>query len=257
MGDINPSTMRGPGDFEPPEGPDPVEGRAEDVMAMVAGNWGEAPSVDLHEEDGVWLREIGLDWTDARASERLLEHMADHRMDECALIVRRSVPIAVVGMREGWAEPVVVRLPDPGEARPSAVRVMLTPADLRAIGHVDGEQGIASSIRAVVSERDALRARLDEREADMHARIRVGYDATVADCWRAAIAKVEAERDALRAEVARLRAAAIRAITAAWSSGYAACDADADDGETIPPDYELGEVEASEYLDEQMEVSDG
>ena len=53
-------------------------------------------------------------------------------------------------------------------------------------------------VRAVVEERDALRARLEEREADMHARIRAGYDRTVADSWRAKVAQVEAERDALR-----------------------------------------------------------
>lgn len=46
----------------------------------------------------------------------------------------------------------------------------------------------------------ALEAALEEREADMHARIRAGYDKTVADLWRAKLAEVEAQRDTLRAE---------------------------------------------------------
>lgn len=46
---------------------------------------------------------------------------------------------------------------------------------------------------------------LDEREGDMHARIRAGYDKTVADMWRAHCAKIEKERDEARAEVERLR----------------------------------------------------
>lgn len=54
----------------------------------------------------------------------------------------------------------------------------------------------------IICERDALKARaaeleeaLEEREADMHLRIRAGYDKTVADAWRAEVAKVTAERD--------------------------------------------------------------
>lgn len=54
----------------------------------------------------------------------------------------------------------------------------------------------------------ALEARLEEREADIHARIRAGYDQTVADCWRAKVAELEAENERLRrieARVAKLR----------------------------------------------------
>jgi len=36
----------------------------------------------------------------------------------------------------------------------------------------------------------------------MHARIRLGYDRTVADAWRAKVAEVEAERDKARADLA-------------------------------------------------------
>jgi len=42
---------------------------------------------------------------------------------------------------------------------------------------------------------------LDEREADMHMRIRAGYDKTVADAWRAEVAKRDAEIADLRALV--------------------------------------------------------
>jgi hypothetical protein len=52
---------------------------------------------------------------------------------------------------------------------------------------------------AMVAEIRRLREALDEREIDMHARIRAGYDKTVADLWRA-------ENDDLAAENERLRA---------------------------------------------------
>jgi len=49
-------------------------------------------------------------------------------------------------------------------------------------------------------ERDAALVRLEEREHDMHLRVRAGYDKTIADTWRAEVAKVtaraeKAERD--------------------------------------------------------------
>lgn len=53
----------------------------------------------------------------------------------------------------------------------------------------------------------ALRSALEEREADMHRRIRAGYDKTVADCWRARLAEVEAELDAVRIELDAARSA--------------------------------------------------
>lgn len=63
--------------------------------------------------------------------------------------------------------------------------------------------GCAEAVKRHVSdlerERDSARQTLDEREADMHARIRADYDKTVADCWRAKVAEVERERDAARA----------------------------------------------------------
>jgi hypothetical protein len=54
------------------------------------------------------------------------------------------------------------------------------------------------------SEVERLRTALDEREADMHVRIRGKYDKTIADAWRAKVAEVEAQRDAARAVIRRL-----------------------------------------------------
>ena len=47
---------------------------------------------------------------------------------------------------------------------------------------------------------------LDEREADMHMRIRAGYDKTVADAWRAEVEKRDAEIARLTAELGAARA---------------------------------------------------
>lgn len=58
-------------------------------------------------------------------------------------------------------------------------------------------------LRARVAE---LEAKLEEREADMHMRIRADYDRTVADCWRAKVAEQERELVAARAIVAMVRA---------------------------------------------------
>lgn len=54
-------------------------------------------------------------------------------------------------------------------------------------------------IATLTAERDEAREALEEREGDMHMRIRAGYDKTVADLWRAKVAEVEAERDEARA----------------------------------------------------------
>lgn len=50
-----------------------------------------------------------------------------------------------------------------------------------------------------------LRKQLEEREADMHRRIRAGYDRTIADSWRAELARKDAEIERLTAELDRLR----------------------------------------------------
>jgi len=72
-----------------------------------------------------------------------------------------------------------------------------------------------TTIDAMASEVDRLREALDEREGDMHMRIRAGYDRTIADSWRAKVAEVERERDeaiarAERAEAALAKVNAIR-----------------------------------------------
>ena len=64
---------------------------------------------------------------------------------------------------------------------------------------------------SLLAEVDALTKQAEEREADMHSRVRAGYDATIADCWRAKVAEVEA-REA--AAIARAVAAEQRAEAA-------------------------------------------
>lgn len=81
--------------------------------------------------------------------------------------------------------------------------------------------------RAYLAEHErAKRAEsaLEEREGDMHARIRAGYDSTVADAWRAEVARVAAERDAAeqRAQRAEAEAARLREVV---DAARAAADA--------------------------------
>ena len=70
----------------------------------------------------------------------------------------------------------------------------------------DREERLHDLIRELYRDRDAevarLRAELDEREADMHIRIRSEYDKTVADSWRAEVERLTKERDRLRNVVA-------------------------------------------------------
>lgn len=76
---------------------------------------------------------------------------------------------------------------------------------------------VANMEIAAVRENEALRARVaelegaaEEREADMHMRIRADYDRTVADSWRAANARVTAERDQALARIAESEGAAAK-----------------------------------------------
>ena len=55
-----------------------------------------------------------------------------------------------------------------------------------------GIVALRNAAPALIAEVRALRAAAEEREADMHARIRAGYDKTVADAWRAEVAKRDA-----------------------------------------------------------------
>lgn len=58
--------------------------------------------------------------------------------------------------------------------------------------------------RDLRAEVERLRKAVDEREGDMHLRIRADYDTTVADLWRAAVAKEQAEVERLRGLLAAL-----------------------------------------------------
>lgn len=58
-----------------------------------------------------------------------------------------------------------------------------------------------AALREAWRERDEARAVLQEREGDMHIRIRKGYDKTVADSWREHCAKIEKQRDEAQMQV--------------------------------------------------------
>lgn len=62
---------------------------------------------------------------------------------------------------------------------------------------------------ALLQHYEQLRAAQEESEHQMHMRIRSGYDKTIADSWRAHAAKIEAERDAAKAERDKAQAALI------------------------------------------------
>ena len=89
---------------------------------------------------------------------------------------------------------------------PEAGRVLLRmnehfPHDSNAAGIV----ALRNAAPALIAEVRRLRALVDEREGDMHARIRAGYDKTVADAWRAEVAKRDAEIADLRAKLAEAK----------------------------------------------------
>lgn len=96
--------------------------------------------------------------------------------------------------------------------------VALTRYDRREPGDSPGEQ-IRDTLAALDAERekaarlererDELAAKLDEREGDMHARIRAEYDRTIADAWRAANARMADERDTLAAALVEVRKHAV------------------------------------------------
>jgi hypothetical protein len=56
------------------------------------------------------------------------------------------------------------------------------------------------AVPGLVAEIRRLRDALDEKEGDMHLRIRRDYDKTVSDAWKAWAAKIEKERDEARVE---------------------------------------------------------
>lgn len=74
----------------------------------------------------------------------------------------------------------------------------------------------AALIRELRDQVADLTAAQEESEHQMHMRIRSGYDKTIADAWRAALAKVERERDVLR----RVYAAASEWLTRLGASGH-------------------------------------
>lgn len=83
-----------------------------------------------------------------------------------------------------------------------------------AEANAHGLVALRNAAPALLAEVRRLRVQVDEREADMHMRIRAGYDKTVADAWRAEVAKRDAEIARLTAELAR--------VTECYSESHAA-----------------------------------
>jgi hypothetical protein len=69
----------------------------------------------------------------------------------------------------------------------------------------DGPTDVDAAAERAAGVIRSLRAAQEESEYQMHARIRAGYDRTVADAWRAKVKEVEDQRNALRSEVDKLR----------------------------------------------------
>jgi hypothetical protein len=104
--------------------------------------------------------------------------------------------------------------------------------------------GIGGAYGAVVSligENEALRKAMEERETDMHRRIRAGYDKTVADSWRAANERLQARVEVLE----RVREAAQEVHDSC--AGY---------GKFIPY-KETDVIRLGEALDAAKEAADG
>lgn len=105
---------------------------------------------------------------------------------------------------------------DPVRYEPASPTMDIDPHVLGS--YVDYSQALGA-VRVRDARIDALEAQLataqaalNEREGDMHARIRAGYDKTVADAWRAKLAEVARERDAARAELAALQLASAEVL---------------------------------------------
>jgi hypothetical protein len=69
-----------------------------------------------------------------------------------------------------------------------------------------GIHGSGSELAArMADDLDTLEKLLEERDIELHMRIRAGYDRCIADTWRAEVAKAKLRADTLEAEVERLR----------------------------------------------------
>lgn len=147
-----------------------VEEHAQEVMAMLGedallSQWWIVAS------DGYFRGEVP-------ESDALAE-LRESCPGEGAGLLFRADAVAAVGMMEGWAEPVVVRLPRPSEAErspgvPRHIAHALAQAT-RAIAEDDGARlctvnehiqplvdAAVARVRGVEAERDALRSTLDD-----------------------------------------------------------------------------------------------
>lgn len=88
--------------------------------------------------------------------------------------------------------------------RDAAAIVALRNAAAAIAAAVEELEDARAEIASAREQLDRLRSAVDERDGDMHMRIRAGYDKTVADAWRAVVAQRDAEIAALNRQVCRL-----------------------------------------------------
>lgn len=91
--------------------------------------------------------------------------------------------------------------PDPGEGDYWYVRLGWQMFERYEDGKAWAE-ALKRRVMAFLDEMQEARERLEEREADMHVRIRQEYDSTVADAWRAEVARKDQRIAELEAALA-------------------------------------------------------
>lgn len=83
----------------------------------------------------------------------------------------------------------------------------------------DVVRDLITRLRVASKRADDAESRLEEREGDMHLRVRGEYDATIADCWRIKVAELEREVERLTAERNTARADVIETLKSCLESG--------------------------------------
>ena len=222
----NDRDLPGYGDCSPPDEPVTREGTEDEVLAMCDAD--ALATVDLLAEvDGDMYGDLSDGWTDTNVINALRDYhtVGLGRHTRAPLVVRRSIPVAVVGMAEGWESPVVVRLPDPVveerdqlQATVEAIKALLDARDVpteQVIDHETDEGTMCEAVELDTSGRVmlvlgalAVATRTLDAACEALDGGSVGPDglaAAIRDVMRVAVARHEQEQ-ALREERDRLRA---------------------------------------------------
>jgi len=84
--------------------------REEEVLAMTNEAMLAISEALCEADRDVW-HALDDAWTEDGVSEPARSYLDDRMWNKAVLVVRRSIPVAVVGMKAGWDSPVVVHLP--------------------------------------------------------------------------------------------------------------------------------------------------